>query len=128
MSKNRYTNYQKMSDNVEPKTVPNPVEAVKEPAVEPEVVTEPVKDVMEEATVEVVAAPAKTESKVGVVTDCDRLRVRKTPAVSGSVICTIEKGAAVVIDDADSTAEFYKVCTEAGVEGYCMKKFITVKS
>jgi hypothetical protein len=38
----------------------------------------------------------------------------------------IEQGAEVAINKEESTAEFYKVCTASGVEGFCMKKFITV--
>lgn len=125
MSKNRYTNYQNMSTNVEPKTVPNPVEAVEEPTVEPEVVEETVEELTEETVEEVVT---ESPSKVGVVSGCEKLRVRKSPSLTASVICTIKESTVVIIDESKSTVEFYKICTEAGVEGYCMKKFITVKA
>lgn len=128
MSKNRYTNYQNMSANVEPKTVSNPIKPVEdtvvEDAVKDVVKDEPAKEVVKE----VAKAPeAKKPSKVGVVSGCTALRVRKTPNLTAGVVCIIKESTAVVIDEENSTTEFYKVCTEAGVEGYCMKKFITVK-
>lgn len=72
--------------------------------------------------------PVKVESKVGVVSNCGRLRVRKAPSTSAEVLCEIVSLSAVVIDMSKSTEDFYKVCTEDGVEGYCMKKFITIKA
>lgn len=130
MSKNRYTNYQNMSANTESKVVPNPVEAVEDVVETP--VEETVEEAIETPVEDVVKAPVKEEkkvsSKVGVVSGCDKLRVRKAASLSAGVVCIINESSAVVIDDAGSTTEFYKVCTEAGVEGYCMKKFITVKA
>jgi hypothetical protein len=32
-----------------------------------------------------------------------------------------------MIDEKESTEEFYKVCTAAGIEGFCMKKFIAIQ-
>lgn len=133
MSKNRYTNYQNMSANVEPKTVPNPIEPVEDTVVE-DVIEETVEDVVEnEPAKESVKEATKTPetnkpSNVGVVSECAALRVRKAPSLAAGVVCTIKESTAVVIDEKNSTTEFYKVCTEAGIEGYCMKKFITVKA
>lgn len=126
MSKNRYTNYQNMSANTEPKVVPNPVEVVEDVVETP--MEETVEDVVEPVKETVEAPETKAPSNVGVVSGCDKLRVRKAPSLSAGVVCIINESSAVVIDDACSTTEFYKVCTEAGVEGYCMKKFITVKA
>lgn len=64
---------------------------------------------------------------VGVVVDCTKLNVRKTPNPYGEVIGTIDVNAEVTIDDESSTAEYYKICTAAGAEGFCMKKFIQIK-
>ena len=65
----------------------------------------------------------------GVVSGCDRLNIRKEPNGNSktNIITTIAKNAEVIIDPTKSTEEFYKVTTASGVEGYCMKSFITVK-
>lgn len=130
MSKNRYTNYQNMSANTEPKVVPNPVEVVDDAVVTQaeEAVEVTIETPVEDAVKTPVKEDKKVSSKVGVVSGCNKLRVRKAASLSAGVVGIIDESSAVVIDDTDSTTEFYKVCTEAGVEGYCMKKFITVKA
>lgn len=69
-----------------------------------------------------VAAP----KNLGKVVDCVRLNVREEPNTKASVVFEINVGSTVFIDEACSTDEFYKICTEHGVEGYCMKKFIEI--
>lgn len=71
--------------------------------------------------------PEQEKSIIGTVTDCLKLRVRKQPNTTAEVLCEIEALSEVQIDEKESTEEFYKVCTEAGIEGFCMKKFIAVK-
>lgn len=63
----------------------------------------------------------------GVVTNCMRLRVREKPDRNAAMICAIETLTKVVIDEDESTDEWYKVYLENGITGYCMKKFITVE-
>lgn len=63
----------------------------------------------------------------GVVTNCMRLRVREKPDRNAAMICAIETLTKVVIDEDESTDEWYKVYLENGISGYCMKKFITVE-
>jgi len=112
MSKHNYTNYSK------PQVAEETVEKV---TVEEEVVIEtPVEEAeMEEAVVEIPATFAK-------VVDCKKLRVRKNPHKLADVLCEIPVGSEVKIDLDNSTVGFYKVCTEAGVEGYCVKEFIAI--
>lgn len=98
---------------------------VDSPSVE-ETVETPVTEEIKETTVE---TTSETESKiviVGTVKDCARLRVRKSPRIIGSTICEIPAGSKVVIED-DSDDIFYKVVTQTGIEGYCMKRFITIE-
>ncbi len=64
---------------------------------------------------------------VGYVDNCECLRVRKESNVDSEELCVINKLSKVVIDLDNSTEYFYKVTTSDGVEGYCMKKFITIK-
>lgn len=66
------------------------------------------------------------EPLYGTVTDCAKLNVRKEPNSEADVLCTIDAKSEVVIVRSESTEEFHKVITAAGVEGFCMKKFITL--
>ena len=81
---------------------------------------------VEEVAEPVVEQPAP-KPVVGVVTGCKRLNVREVPYLDGPVACVITESTEVTIDNAESTDDFYKVCTAAGVEGFCMKKFIEVE-
>lgn len=77
-----------------------------------------------------VAAPIVSEKEapknIGKVVNCVKLNVREDPSVKASVVFEITVGSTVFIDETCSTDEFYKICTEHGVEGYCMKKFIEI--
>lgn len=88
----------------------------------PEMVTEVEETVAVETSVveEPVAVPA--EPVYGAVV-CDKLNVRKKPAISAEVLLKINRGTRVKIDQEKSTKEWYKIVTK-GVDGYCMKKFI----
>lgn len=127
MSKNR--NYHNYSNNY---NKPN-----KPAEVAPEVTMEAAKPVVEEELVEVVEE-VKTEVKpepqpepeapvkevTGTVVDCEQLNVRVAPVAGATPVTVINKGTLVVIDEACSTEDWFKVYTEAGVEGYCMKQYI----
>lgn len=67
------------------------------------------------------------EIVIGIVSNCPRLRVRKTPSPNAPVLTEIVKGSEVVIDESKSTGYFYAVVTESGVEGFCMKEYIQVR-
>lgn len=67
-------------------------------------------------------------AKVGIVTGCSKLNVREEPKTDSAIISEIPCQAEVMIEEAESTEDFYKVCTSFGVEGFCMKKYIVVKS
>lgn len=88
--------------------------------VEPEIVSEEVN------TPEVVT---ESRFKEGVVSGCDKLNVRSADNKEASVLCILDKDSIVSVDISNSNPAnmFYKVITPAGVEGYCMKKFITIK-
>ena len=66
------------------------------------------------------------ELKTGEVANCTKLNVREHPYATADIVCVIKVGTELMIDEAESTNEFYKVCTASGVEGYCMKKFVTI--
>ena len=118
MSNKNYKNYNSFSST-------KPAEEVVEPV---EVKTEEPNPVVEEAKTEptpVVEQP-KPESKqlTGNVAGCAKLNVRKEPNKDAEILAVINEGAEVVINKTKSTMDFYSVCTAAGIDGYCMKKFI----
>ena len=111
--RNNYTNYGKMA-NQTAEVIP---EEVKEEVVVAEDILATV-DSVEETT---------TETRVGVVSDCKQLNIRKEPSIDADKICVVSAGALLVIEPDKSTDEWYKIYTEAGIEGFCMKKFVTLK-
>ena len=91
--------------------------------------TKSIQHVEEKAVVEtaVTEEQPKQEKILGTVVDCNKLRIRKHPSINAIVAAEIEKGTAIMIDESKSTADFYAVITESGLEGYCMKDYVQVK-
>lgn len=58
---------------------------------------------------------------------CGRLNIRTEPAYGAEVLCVVENDAELMISPDDSTEEWYAVTTSAGIEGYCIKKFICLE-
>lgn len=67
------------------------------------------------------------EPIIGHVVDCKKLNVRKDPDADAEILGTLPVGAEVLIDENESTDDFYNICAASGFEGFCMKKFIEVK-
>lgn len=87
--------------------------------------------IVEEAAVEpeeqAVEEAPKKESKVGVVANCAKVNLRRSPlkdSDGANIITELIAGTAVVIDEDESAPNFYKVTTETGLEGFCMKQFV----
>lgn len=66
------------------------------------------------------------EPVLGLISDCANLRVRKEPDDKAEVLGTIPVDTEVMIDEDESTREFYKIYTDSGLEGFCMRRFVTV--
>lgn len=64
---------------------------------------------------------------VGVVTDCLKLNIRKEPNKDSEVAAIVTCLDELMIDIDASTDDWYAVCTAAGIEGFCMKKFVAVR-
>lgn len=133
MSNKNYKNYNSISST-------KPVEEVKTEPVEvkEEVKVEKPAPVVEEVKPEPTPAPVVEQPKpvvkpeppkpvTGIVSGCAKLNVRKAANKDAEVVAVINEGSEVVINRIKSTVDFYAVCTAAGIEGFCMKKFITVK-
>ena len=132
MSNKHYTQYSKFSGE-EPMLVNDPeLEEVVEEKVE-----EPIEGqiVIPEVEPEFVSVSPMSEPepvvepenrKFGKVSNCKKLNVRKLPSRDAEIVSELIEGSEVMIDEKESTALFYKICTEHGIEGYCMKNFIKV--
>lgn len=134
MSNKNYHNYNSYSsaNNTKTESIEPVTEEVVETAVEEsveEAIAEPVEEEVEKtSTEEPVEDPVVEESRMtGIVVNCNALRVREFPSVNADILCTIDVGSEVEIKSVSISDEFYKVCTAAGFEGYCMKKFISVQ-
>ena len=129
MSNKHYTQYSKFSGE-EPMMVNNP-ELEVEDTVE-EKVDEPIEGqiVIPEVEPEPVSDPEPSVEpeirKFGQVSCCKKLNVRKLPSRDAEIVSELVEDSKVMIDEKESTALFYKICTEHGIDGYCMKDYITV--
>ena len=63
---------------------------------------------------------------IGIVNDCVKLNVREEPNKESAIVCELAHQTEVMVDQTESTENFYKVCT-AGIEGFCMKQFIAIQ-
>lgn len=130
MSHNKnYSKFSQKKESVNLEEIFSETEAV-EADVEQEPIMDPVIEAEAEQAQEIVEESQEVEEAVptvGFVDNCECLRVRKESNVDSEELCIINKLSEVVIDLDNSTDYFYKVTTSEGVEGYCMKKFITIK-
>ena len=118
MSKKDYTKFSNSKPNHK---VEEPIEEIQNGVQEVETIeAEPVEEVVEEVVEEQLPDP------FGIVVDCAKLNVRKAPSANADIVCVIDASTNLVVDSKASTDEFYKICTSAGIEGYCMKKFIKI--
>ena len=82
---------------------------------------------VEEEVIETKELPVPVKPIIGVVTECAKLNVRKEPSKDAAVLRTILLATEVVINEEESTEDFYKVYV-GGLSGFCMKKFINIKA
>lgn len=123
MSHNDYTKYARET-------------RVEAPVVEPELEVKPVADTsMEPETVveidpvsetEITEPITETTCNIGRVIGCVKLNVRRAPKPRAEVICEINYDTEVEVNEDESTIDFYKICTASGIEGYCVKTYISV--
>lgn len=79
-----------------------------------------------EVDIETDESETKTET-VGIVSNCGKLNVRKEPNINSDIICEALSKSELLIDLDGSTDEWFKVCTAAGSEGFCMKRFVAIR-
>ena len=131
MSNKHYTQYSKFSGE-EPMLVNDPElevedtveEKVNEP-IDGQIVIPEVEPIVPEPVIpEPVVEPENR--KFGKISNCKKLNIRKLPSRDAEIVSELIEGSEVMIDEKESTALFYKICTEHGIEGFCMKQFIKV--
>lgn len=107
------TNYNKMFEEEKTETVEHFEDIVEE--------------VAEKLDVEVDLDPENVQ--IGKVVDCAKLNVRAEPSLFADLATErpLERNTEVMVYPDESTEDFYKICTESGVEGYCLKKFIVIQ-
>lgn len=72
-------------------------------------------------------APVEVKkNRTGHITGCELLNVRKEPSTFSPVIALLTSSDSVTIQEKDSVSDFFKVTTNKGVSGYCMKKYIEI--
>lgn len=123
MSKHNYSQYSKKKHDEGKSCVKKDDFLIIDDLVEtPAKETPEIKMVVE--SVDTVALP-KTVN--GFVSDCNKLNVRVQPDIEADVVCVLDHATEVVICLDDSTDEWFSICTAAGIEGFCMRKFINAK-
>ena len=88
--------------------------------------TEPVTMEEFEADDELVVEPIVSAIAKGRVANCNMLNIRKEPSATANVVDIVGEGTEVEVELTESTEDFYKICTAAGSEGYCMTKYIEI--
>ena len=61
---------------------------------------------------------------IGVVVGCEKLNVRKEPSINSDIVFQFPCNMEVEIFIDKSTEDWFYVCNAAGIEGFCMKKYI----
>lgn len=63
---------------------------------------------------------------LGTVVSPSGLNIREEPSRNGKVLSVVKDNSTVMIDLDGSENKWYKVCTESGIEGFCMKEYVTI--
>lgn len=61
----------------------------------------------------------------GTVVNCTKLNVRSNPVIDAEILTVLDANSEVEIDKARSTNEWLKITTAAGIDGFCMRKFVS---
>lgn len=90
----------------------------------------PIEDPGEETVVESDEEPNDNNThiranKMGKVVNCVQLNVRAEADLNSEIISILNVNSEVIINDPKSNRLFYKISTSAGIEGFCMKAYIS---
>lgn len=74
------------------------------------------------------AAPIQaTALAFGIVSDCEKLNIRKVPTRNSQIVTIVPVNTELMVDLANSTSDWYSICTSSGIEGFCMKQYVTIQ-
>ena len=71
-----------------------------------------------------VTESVEVANPVGIVVGCEKLNVRKEPSINSEVVFQFPCNMEVEIFIDKSTEDWFYACNAAGIEGFCMKKYI----
>lgn len=134
MSKHNYSQYSKKNNDesvnaviTEPEVVAGSVFADQfSVQITPAVVEAPEVKMESEPAVQPENKPEnKPEAVTGKVYHCAKLNVRAKASTTAEVVCVLNAETEVTIDVEKSTEDWLRVSTSTGVNGYCMRKFIS---
>ena len=63
---------------------------------------------------------------IGVVDYCTQLNIRKEGNVGAEILEIVNAGEHVSVNISESTNEWYRVKTKSGINGFCMKEYISI--
>lgn len=98
-----------------------PVEEIEESIDTTETVEE-TEEVTEETEVIEDKTPDEIPKPVYGVVNCSKLNIRRGPSIDTASLCIVEGGSKLDIEQFNE--EWFKVLTEDGISGYCMREFI----
>lgn len=98
--------------------------AKKKTKVEEPVVETPVQEELTEVVDEPKAEP---NISFGKVSNCNKLNIRRKPNINAKVVEVIDAKTKVRIDNSASNEDWCKVYVKPEVEGYCMRKYLTIQ-
>lgn len=84
---------------------------------------EPAEIKMVDETVEPMVVAKTVDGKV---IKCAKLNVRENPSLDAGIVCVLDADAEIEIDIEKTTDEWANVYTAAGIEGYCMRKYVEI--
>ena len=91
-----------------------------------EEVEEEIAEVNESEEVTKEATKEADSTVVGYVSGCFKLNIREEGYPGANVVCVVPEKTILLIEVAESNDEWYKVYTETGMEGFCMKQYVTL--
>ena len=123
-------NIEELNQNIEEvtKVTEETVNEVEESTNETEETTEEVTEEVTEPEVIVPSIENNVENNevIGKISGFEKLYVRKEASKDSEPVGIITSETVLTIDEENSTEDFYKVTTNEGLEGYCVKKFVKI--
>ena len=62
------------------------------------------------------------------VANCIRLHVLSEPRADADVVCKVRYLTEVLVDEDESTEDYYKIYLAIGAEGYCDKQLVDIRN